>query len=835
MTSNLFHRFVQALQTNATASKRSMVVAGALGSFIFGAYGVLWLYVTPLEHESLELRLLGMLACLGLWLSPRWPARCRKYLPWLWFATLCYALPFFSTYQLLASNYSLLRSMIEVATVFLIIGLFPNYMLASVNMALGLFLGTLAAYFTLPDFWALNHAIVKSVHLPVLLYSIVTGMILTRSHLKSLLAQEKVEAMKALIGSIAREMRSPLGQLTQRMDTMGRLLPDHVVGTKTQTINVSDLEALYTLIAKCKEAIERGRHVIEMTMDEISANPVSRSGYRHLSAFSVVNKAVEEFSFPSANEKARVSLWLNMDFVFNGNETRFIFTLFNLLKNSIYYFDEYPEARVTITVDRQTVTFEDTGPGMKPEVLSRVFEAFHSVDKPGGTGLGLSFCKRTMLAFGGDIVCESVPSQFTRFVMNFPRVPIGELLAHEAGVRKKAIAMFGGKRILIVDDSRQFRSTPKKVLTALGAFIDEVDDGSQALEMLATNQYEAMLLDLHMPILDGYATAEKVRSGAVPGQENLTIVAHSAESPHAAMVRLERIGVNEFVSKGCSPLELIDALCRAHALPKNGTKATAVSEKLAGKTILLADDEDFSRKYLRTVLLAMGFQVREACNGQAALSLLNDSSLQIDALVTDIHMPGMDGMEIARTLRSRALPQRTMPVIAMSARSDSDMITAAYEAGINDFIFKPVEPSVLFRKLNALLGGEMQKLNGEAVALQEASPAVHPLLDLARLDSLRQVGLLWHDFVQVLEEMQTQLDKLATHFEANELVQAKALMHTLVGLAAQMGAKAVHEEVQGRYDFMMATGQWPPEGDWLPQLRELFIDTKQLMKTHLKS
>lgn len=143
MTSNLFHRFVQALQTNATASKRSMVVAGVLGTVIFGAYGVFWLYVTPLEHEILELRLLGMVACLGLWLSPHWPARCKKYLPWLWFATLCYALPFFSTYQLLASNYSLLRSMIEVATVFLIIGLFPNYMLAGVNLALGLGLGTL--------------------------------------------------------------------------------------------------------------------------------------------------------------------------------------------------------------------------------------------------------------------------------------------------------------------------------------------------------------------------------------------------------------------------------------------------------------------------------------------------------------------------------------------------------------------------------------------------------------------------------------------------------------------------------------------------------------------
>lgn len=110
---------------------------------------------------------------------------------------------------------------------FLIIGLFPNYMLAGVNLALGLGLGTLAAYFNVSDFWALNHNIVSSVHIPVLFYSIVAGMILTRSHLKGQLAQQKVEAMKALIGSIAHEMKGPLGQLTQRMDTMGKLLPDH--------------------------------------------------------------------------------------------------------------------------------------------------------------------------------------------------------------------------------------------------------------------------------------------------------------------------------------------------------------------------------------------------------------------------------------------------------------------------------------------------------------------------------------------------------------------------------------------------------------------------------
>ncbi len=827
---NPFRRFAQALQTNANASTRSMVVAGALGTIIFGAYGVLWLYLMPLEHESLGLRLLGMLACLGLWLSPHWPEPCKKYLPWLWFATLCYALPFFSTYQLLASNYSLLRSMIEVATVFLIIGLFPNYMLASVNMALGLGLGTLAAYFTLPDFWALNHAIVKSVHLPALLYSIVAGMILTRSHLKSLLAQEKVEAMKALIGSIAHEMRSPMGQLTQRMDAIGKRLPDHVVGSLTQSIDVIDLEAIYAEIAKCKEAAERGMQVVEMTMDEINAKPIDRSGHRYLSATSVVNKAVTEFCYTNPEHKNRISVVPNRDFVFRGDETRFIFTLCNLLKNATYYFDKHPKARVKITVNHRIVTVEDTGPGIKPEVISRLFEAFHSEGKQGGTGLGLSFCQRTMRAFGGAISCESVYGEFTRFVMRFPHVAENEISAHVEGVKRQGVAMFNGKRILVVDDSRHFRQMPKNALVALGALVDEAEDGNEALAKLAAQPYDAMLLDLCMPELDGYATAEKVRRGAIPGLENLTIVVHSSESPHAARVRLDRIGVKEFLSKGCSPEELVEVLCRAHASSKSKAKAMEACAKHSGKTMLLVDDEDFSRKYVRMVLMTQGFQVLEAPNGKIALSLLNDASMHVDAVITDIHMPDLSGIELARTLRARPRPRGATPVIALSARSDEAMMSEARAAGINDFLIKPVQATKLLESLSRQLGIAIKDVRVDALATPQASASTHALIDVARLDSLRRLGLIKADLAHALEDMRTKFGQLAGYVAANDIGRAKTLMHALMGLAGHLGARAFHDELRAKYALIVETGQWPPDGDWLLKLRQLFTDTDRLLR-----
>lgn len=828
---NPFRTFVLALEANARTSARSMVVAGALGTIIFGAYGVLWLYVTPLAHESLKLRLLGMSLCLGLWLSPHWPGRYKKGLPWLWFAAVTYALPFFSTYQLLASNYSLLRSMLEVATVFFVIVIFPNHLLAISSMLIGIGLGAVAAYFALPDFWALNHAIVKTDHLPAIIYSVVAGMIFTRSHLKSQLVQEKIDAMKALIGSIAHEMKSPMDHLSQRLNAIGKRLPDHAVGVQSQTIYVDDLEAIYAELSKCKEAIERTTQVVTLTTDEISAKPVDVSRHRYLQATTVVNKALAEFGYTNPGDRDRISVAANSDFIFKGDETRVIFTLFNLLKNALYYFDRYPDARVTIKVEERQVTVEDTGPGIRSEDLPRLFEAFQTWDKPDGTGLGLSFCQRTMRALGGSIHCESEHGKFTRFVLRFPALAKDELSAHERDVMTRGSAMFNGKRVLVVDDSRHFRQMSKKVLVRLGAVVDEAEDGKQALAMLAALRHEAMVLDLQMPELDGYATAERVRRGAIAGLEHLTIVALSSESPHAARVRLERIGVKEFLSKGCSPLELIEVLCRAHATSKAQAKTAEDGDQQAGKTILLVDDDEFTRKYIRTTLMTQGFQVLEAADAEAALQLWSDAARQIDAVITDIHMPHMSGVDMVRALRAGPRPLGAMPVIAMSSRTDDAMQSEAREAGVNAFVPKPVQVGDLLLLVSQRLAGSANgKQPGSPTAPKRLPAAPLPLIDLARLDSLRRLGMNKVDITLALEELHTKVGQLANYVEAKDLERAKMLMHALMGLAGHLGASALYEEVHEKYTTMLATGQWPAQVDWLKNLSQLFADTHRMLK-----
>lgn len=791
MIKKLFRLFEHALQANTKMSASSIVIAGALGTIVFGAYGVLWLYVTPLPHENGPMRLIGLVACLGLWSSRRWPERYRKYLPWLWFSTVTYALPFFSTYQLLASNYSILRSMLEVATMFFIIVIFPNYALASVSLILGMGLGTLAAYLMAPDFWALNHTILLLVHLQVMAYVVVAGMIFMRSHLKGQLAQEKLDTLKTLTTCIAMEMRNPLNQIRFRIDLIHQRIPHPGIRGEDCTISAIDADAIYREINRCRGSIAWGQQVVGMTMDEMGNTPIDKAAFRHLSAAVVTRKAVDEFGYQSVGERARVSLSVREDFIFKGDEARFLYVLFNLLKNAIHYFSEHPQASVTVIVDDQCVTVKDTGPGMKPEVLERVFQPFNSVDKPGSTGLGLSFCHRAMRAFGGRITCTSEPG-LTCFVMIFPKVSAKEAAAYEEDLMRRAKLLFQGKEILIVDDAKRLRERTRAVLAPLGATLAEAEDGKQALEMLARNRYEAMVLDLSMPVMDGYDTAETIRRGGVPGLEHMPILVHSGEMPQQAKARLDRIGVDAFIPKeGCKPLELIEALCRAHASAVQRAKTLATSSTLAGKTLLLADGEAFNRAYLRSALQERGMKIIEVHNGHSAVKAMTGAT-RIDVVLADIHASNIDGLGIARAVRALPSPLCNTPMMAMSPHGKEALFSAAQEAGFDDFIVKPVDLIEIFQKLNQQL---MVVVDAEELA-------------------------------RVLLELRAKLGSLAGHVEANDHLTAQDVMREIMELASRINARALQEALRAHYHFTQEKGQWPSE-DWLSLLNDRFAEVEK--------
>nr|WP_236599848.1 response regulator [Ramlibacter alkalitolerans] len=819
---DLFRSFAAALRASTKASGRSMIVASAVGTAIYTGYGILWLYVTPVEYESFGLRSIGVLLCLAVCLSPRWPARARPLLPWVWFAAVLYALPFYSTYQLLGSNYSVLRSMLEVTMVFFVIVIFPHYLLALVNIGAGIALGVLAGWLTIPHFDTLNHAIVKSVHVQAMVYSVAAGLLFMRNNLKALLGQQRVETLQDLAGSIAHELRNPLGQLRYRLESISRNLPRPTADGRDVAMPVRELDAVYKELTQGKLAIDRGMQMIAMTLDEIHSKPPDTSNMRYLSAERTTRKAVDEFGYESPTHRLRVDLRVAEDFVFKGDETRYIFILFNLLKNALHYFGDHPRARVTITVGGQCVTFEDTGPGMTSDVLAHVFESFQTSGKADGTGLGLSFCKRTMLAFGGDIACESEPDQFTRFVLRFPVVAPADIAAHEARVLEQARMAFAGKRVLVVDDVAALRKTTRCMLEPLGVQVAEAENGQQALDVLSQGPFDAMVLDVSMPVLDGYATAESIRAGRIPGMARLPIVAYTAESPYVARAKLERVSVDALVHKQCSQVELVEALTRAYDHARRGEDTDLAAAGLAGKTILLVDDQEFNRRYLRLLLEERRIEVVEASDGAAALKMLE--LVAVDAIITDIHMPVLDGFGLARAVGASALSPKPV-LIALSARDDQTALANARAAGIGALVSKPAEPGELLGALARQLAARPEApLSPRETKPATPDAAAKELLNFNRLESLRRIGMIDEAVPEALQATRVLLGKLQDPVARRDLESARELLHSLIGICGDVGAHALHQKMRSTYALLIEHQQWPATG-WHEEVLDLLVHT----------
>jgi two-component system, CAI-1 autoinducer sensor kinase/phosphatase CqsS len=126
-------------------------------------------------------------------------------------------------------------------------------------------------------------------------------------------------------------------------------------------------------------------------------------------------------------------------------ETSYIYIIFNLAKNALYYFKSNPHSTITITIDHHKVIITDTGPGIPQHVLNKLFNNFTTAGKEDGTGLGLAYCRRTMQAFGGKISCESVVGQYTTFTLTFPVISQEEIDVHTKTVFQETIPLFKHK------------------------------------------------------------------------------------------------------------------------------------------------------------------------------------------------------------------------------------------------------------------------------------------------------------------------------------------------------------------------------------------------------
>ena len=791
---------------------------GLFGALSFPLFYLLRFTKSTAPYDDMPLRLMNFVLCLLLIFKDQWPRRLQPFYFAYSYAALVVALPMTFMYTSLRNGGGLVGVGNTLMAVFFVI-LLTDWRNMLVMLGIGFSSAVLLYIATAPD---PSVPVEYVARLPILLLVIVGGSVFKYASERAT-AERVRRAYASLAGSIAHEMRNPLSQLKHSLHSMQNALPRPTMDAHAQVLQAAQIDSLYSHLAQGEVAVRRGLQVISMTLDEVSARPPDKAGFAFLSAAQVCHKAVQEYGYESEDERSRVSVRVVSDFVFRGDETAFLFVLFNLIKNALYYAGAHPHARLVVTVDQGRVLVRDTGPGIAPEALGQLFEPFGSSGKSGGTGLGLAYCARVVRAFGGTIRCDSVRGQYTEFTMVFPRAGEDEQEAHRQAVLARARGAFAGKRLLVVDDDAALRAITRHKLLPLQAAVDEAADGRQAMALLSGTRYDLVLLDLSIPVMDGYAVAEAVRAGLAPANQATRIVAYTSEPAHLARVKTEKAGFDAMVSKPCDQVPLLQALCQALDSPVR--QPEAAHGALAGRSILLADDNAYNRKAVAAYLRHAGASVTEAGDGEAALALLHGMP-RCDAVLLDIDMPRMGGLDAARAIRAQASAHQLVPIVALTAYSGAAMRQAAQSAGMSGLMTKPVDAQALCDRLCQLWAGAGEPAPA-APAGHDSTSGDMALLDVARLENYARLGMLQELVNDYLPDITSLIDRLEEAVVRGERQACMDALHSLVGMSGEAGAYRLHHMIRRIYIVMMEDPRHPAASGWVSDVRALAGETAQ--------
>ena len=497
-----------------------------------------------------------------------------------------------------------------------------------------------------------------------------------------------------------------------------------------------------------------------------------------------------------------------------GDPGRIRQVLINLAGNAVKFTaagEVAVRARVVTQAGGQAVVHfdvSDTGIGLDPATAGRLFEPFAQADASttrhyGGTGLGLAVCRRLVEAMDGSIGIESTVGVGSTFWLRLPlAVPASARPAIAAGV-------LDGLRVLVVDDNETNRLILTEQLLAWRMTAVAVPSGPAGLEALQRaadegRPFGAALVDLCMPGMDGVELATRIAATpALAGTRVMILSSGGALDPGRAAAA----GVREFLSKPVRHSELHDRLMRLvapHAEPAAADESRSARVPLGSGTrghVLVVEDNELNQMVAEGALASLGFSVRLAGDGFEALQALGQETF--DAVLMDCHMPGMDGYQATAELRRLEDGGPRLPVIAMTAGVLAEDRAKCTDAGMDDFIPKPVDLGVLRDVLGRWVRRSPGAGNVAAAVLPrprpEPGPAPGPdgVVDTDRLGLLRSLpgteGARLLDVVvaSFTGEAPRHLDALRSAAAAGDLGGVASIAHALKGAAGNLGVLRV--------------------------------------------
>ena len=405
-----------------------------------------------------------------------------------------------------------------------------------------------------------------------------------------------------------------------------------------------------------------------------------------------------------------------------GDDMKLKQVLINILSNAIKFTDV--PGSVTLTVERIAVygdhsairfCIKDTGIGMEKDFLPKIFDAFTQEDssrnnKYGSTGLGMAITKNIVTLMNGTISVESEKGVGTEFT-----VVITLTNSEHQG---PAISWLDPKemRILVVDDEEIAAEHARIVLDEVGIKVDTCHDGKTALSMLEVQHakhepYSLVLLDWKMPDMDGLEIAKEIRK--LYDRETKVIILTSFNWDEI-MDEAIHIGVDSFLAKPLFASNVIDEFERIARKNHMSLYREKKRASLKGRRILMAEDVLINAEIMKEIIHSKEAEIDHAENGKIVLSMFAESPFwYYDAVLMDVRMPEMDGLEATAAIRALDRPDaKTIPVIALTANAFDEDVQRSLQVGMNAHLSKPVEPDRLYQTLEELIYEADQKKNG---------------------------------------------------------------------------------------------------------------------------
>jgi PAS domain S-box-containing protein len=495
-----------------------------------------------------------------------------------------------------------------------------------------------------------------------------------------------------------------------------------------------------------------------------------------------------------------------------GDPLRLGQILTNFVNNAVK-FTESGEIRLDVAELERTggkvqlkFSVRDTGIGMTPEQAAKLFQPFTQADmsttrKHGGTGLGLTICRRLVELMGGRIWLESEPGAGSSFYFTV-WLAIGDIKSSGKTIPERLAKL----RVLVADDNPAACEILQEPLSMMTARVDVVSSGREAVAAVrrqdAIDPYDIVFMDWRMPGMDGLQASRQIKSDETL-QHRPAIVLVTAFGREDVCEEADRLHLDGFLVKPVTKSMIVDTLVNVFG---GADEAAAVSVdsrsdvSLQGARILLAEDNDTNQQIAVELLEGVGATVRVADNGREAVEILGADPAAFDAVLMDVQMPEMDGYQATAKLRADPRFER-LPIIAMTAHATIEERQRCLAAGMNDHISKPIDPGMLFETV-----GRFYKSAKHAVVTRsptaekkpEANGTVADLpaingLDakdgLARVAGNRKLYLeLLRDFI---EQQAPALGQMDDAFQKGDTDRIERLAHTLKGVAGNIGAKSV--------------------------------------------